>query len=324
MTKKITVIVTAYNRTNYLDNALHSLDRQTLAKNLFDVVLVTNFEFNLERYANLRIKHIITEGKDGEFVEKALLLTNSEIICFLDDDDYYLNMKLERVLSNFGSRFIYYRHRKMDFLDKSEIQHNRELNRASRGTITEIRSDSKKPKTLRALKMGMNNSTICVKKEVLTSNLSFISKIPCCIDEALFLLFSYLPGDGLFDSSALSMYRNTKRDIRASIITETKALDFYNHALTYLEGPLISQYVHFQIVKTRFKLFLLTNRETYFPVTNDLTTCFHAALTGLDGINTKITFLQMLTKVHFYRLSLVIDRLLVKIVLIFRKIQKVL
>ena len=43
-TPYISVIVTAYNRRQYLPDALRSLEAQTLSKDKFEVIVVKNFE----------------------------------------------------------------------------------------------------------------------------------------------------------------------------------------------------------------------------------------------------------------------------------------
>ena len=60
--KKLSVIITAHNRKNYLEDALESLIDQTLDRNLFEIIVVKNFydgnlDQLLERNRVVSIKH---------------------------------------------------------------------------------------------------------------------------------------------------------------------------------------------------------------------------------------------------------------------------
>ncbi|NAZ31634.1 MAG: glycosyltransferase, partial [Acidilobus sp.] len=109
----ISVIVTAYNRRKYLPFALRSLEAQTLPRNRFEVIVVKNFE-------DKKSDNIISRNgwKDvynddpyhGRMVLAGLEESRGEVITFLDDDDMYVNNRLEEVYKAFTSfkRLVYF------------------------------------------------------------------------------------------------------------------------------------------------------------------------------------------------------------------------
>jgi len=102
----ISVIVTAYNRRRYLPFALRSLEAQTLPRDRFEVIVVKNFD-------DKESDDIISMNgwKDvynddpyyGRMVLAGLEESRGEVITFLDDDDMYVNNRLEEVYKAFTS-----------------------------------------------------------------------------------------------------------------------------------------------------------------------------------------------------------------------------
>ena len=130
----ISVIVTAYNRKEFLKDSLESLLKQTISVNEFEVILITNFEFDIGDYNNLQIRQQITEGSMREFMIRGIEMSNGEIICFLDDDDIFMEDKLKKVKEIFQSNpdVDYYRHnfQEVDYslkpLRRNSVKHVRE------------------------------------------------------------------------------------------------------------------------------------------------------------------------------------------------------
>jgi len=102
----VSVIVTAYNRRRYLPFALRSLEAQTLPRDKFEVIVVKNFD---DRESDNIIS--MNGWKDvynddpyyGRMVLAGLEESRGEVITFLDDDDMYVNNRLEEVYKAFTS-----------------------------------------------------------------------------------------------------------------------------------------------------------------------------------------------------------------------------
>lgn len=98
MDPHISVIVTAYNRKKYLPDALRSLERQTLARDEFEVIVVKNFEDQASDEIIRRNgwRWIYSgEKAQGPFILAGLEESRGEIITFLEDDDMYAPERLQ-------------------------------------------------------------------------------------------------------------------------------------------------------------------------------------------------------------------------------------
>ncbi|MGC9079884.1 MAG: glycosyltransferase family 2 protein, partial [Nanopusillaceae archaeon] len=102
----ISVIVTAHNRKQFLSYALKSLEKQTLDKNKFEVVVVKNFEDPISDNIIKRNKwkNIITDIVPlGGKIALGLKESKGNIITFLEDDDMYREDRLEKIYKAFSS-----------------------------------------------------------------------------------------------------------------------------------------------------------------------------------------------------------------------------
>jgi glycosyltransferase involved in cell wall biosynthesis len=106
--KMISVILTAYNRKEYLKNALDSLKRQTI-KN-FEIILITNFDFPLYNFGELNIKHIVMDGNIGKFLYEGVKNSSGDVLVLMDDDDTFSENKLKYVDNTFKDKKIGYLH----------------------------------------------------------------------------------------------------------------------------------------------------------------------------------------------------------------------
>ncbi|MFP3319594.1 MAG: glycosyltransferase family A protein [Acidilobus sp.] len=109
----ISVIVTAYNRRRYLPFALRSLEAQTLPRDKFEVIVVKNFDDKESDDIISRNgwKEVYNDDLyHGRMVLAGLEESRGEVITLLDDDDMYVNSRLEEVYKAFTSfkRLVYF------------------------------------------------------------------------------------------------------------------------------------------------------------------------------------------------------------------------
>jgi len=118
----ISVIITAYNRKEFLLDAIKSVINQTLDKRYYEIIVIKNFKDEIiDRFIeNNDIKNIIMDGTIGEFLYTGIKNSSGNIISFLDDDDLFLNNKLEYVYNYFknNNNLVYY-HNMAQFIDEN-------------------------------------------------------------------------------------------------------------------------------------------------------------------------------------------------------------
>jgi len=104
----ISVVITAYDRRKYLNEAIASAFSQTRPPD--EVIVITNFEYS----SNYPIKHILDKEAEPlnitKFTWKAIESTKGDIIAPLDDDDKFLPNKIERIANAFSDPNVIFFH----------------------------------------------------------------------------------------------------------------------------------------------------------------------------------------------------------------------
>lgn len=144
----ISVIITAYNRKEFLLSAIKSVLNQTLDKKYYEIIVIKNFQDkNIDNFINEnKIKHILMEGTMGEFLYKGISEANGEIISFLDDDDLFFENKLDIVYKEFkkDNNIVYYhnwcvpRNRNGKILNTNSINNSPDINMSAIAIKTSI------------------------------------------------------------------------------------------------------------------------------------------------------------------------------------------
>jgi len=103
----ISVIISAYNRREFLKNAIRSVYNQLLDKGLYEVVVVKSFEDkDIDDYiAKLGYKNIVYDTPSyGERVSAGIEESKGEILAFLEDDDEFEPNKLSKMYNVFSTQ----------------------------------------------------------------------------------------------------------------------------------------------------------------------------------------------------------------------------
>ena len=117
---KVSVIITAYNRKDYLLSAVRSVADQTLSKDLYEVIVVKNFEDKqIDDYIRrLGFKNVVYDTpRYGEQVAVGIEESSGDVLAFLEDDDEFKREKLSEVYKAFSLyKDISYFHNSREFL----------------------------------------------------------------------------------------------------------------------------------------------------------------------------------------------------------------
>jgi len=203
----ISVIVTAYNRKKYLPFALRSLQEQTLSKDMFEVIVVKNFEDpESDSIISRNLwKDIYSDSPlYGRFFLDGFKKARGDVITFLDDDDIYAQNRLEELYKAFTRhKNLVYFHNSWEFISKkgrrlenSTLQPPRNLigNGDVIIDVDRLHGLAREYKISVAdlilwhvrLAADVNHSSLAVKKYVLEHNYDLLMMLSCCLDTFIF------------------------------------------------------------------------------------------------------------------------------------------
>lgn len=209
-TPKISVIITAHDRKEYLANAIGSVINQTVEKSNYEVIVIKNFEdegiddiIRKEAIISIRSED---NSKIGEDLYLGIINSHADIICFLDDDDLFTSDKLENVLKAF-----------FDYPDISLYVNGRSYIRDDLTEITykdfgydydrEFFIDKDNQYMIILLPVIFNMSSMCIKKSILIDFISHLKTVSFSPDD--FMLYLNLCNQGFIyrDNKKLTIYR---------------------------------------------------------------------------------------------------------------------
>jgi glycosyltransferase involved in cell wall biosynthesis len=318
MPPKISVIVTAYNRKEFLQTALCSLVKQSLDKKLFEVILLTNFQLDIEEFSNLNIHHYILEGTVGEYLYKAINLSKGEIITFLDDDDVFLPNKLSRLDNFFTEEFEYYKNNLRVFFQDPKVMTKQKIFHKRLKVITS--KALKKPN-----KYAYNKSSISIRRSQIIKFIDILRELDGLDDWFFFFSFLYEKKKGIYDPEVLTLYRKHLSASSQAVNVLDKNYGFYLNFLDRLimsfsyirnifPNPAITKVIDFQISIFRSRKNLLKNNLADNTLRNDLKTISKAFMHNYN--DPKIVFVLMVrvfVAVHWTKLYPSIDNFYVKV-----------
>jgi glycosyltransferase involved in cell wall biosynthesis len=159
------VVITAYNRKQYLKCAVDSVLNQSLARELYEVLIAKNFvsEYDNDwKFLGIRLV-AANDVYRGRVIANLVPNLRGDFVAFLDDDDWWHSSKLERALTAIQRepRLCYYHNGLMDVVNGKTIKVNRFW--------------------LRAIPWGNSSSTV-IKKQVLLDQLDTLRSIRGDVD----------------------------------------------------------------------------------------------------------------------------------------------
>jgi glycosyltransferase involved in cell wall biosynthesis len=205
----ISVIITAYNRKNYILDAINSALNQTLTKDKFEVIVVTNFYDKkiTELQNDLKIKHLyLQDGTIGKFILEGLNISSGDIITFLDDDDLYDSKRLDTVYKLFNNfpEVNYYKSSNIMIDSSGRILPGMRRKQSCHGGFYSKKKLLEKG-NLQRLQFNLSCST--VRKEVLNSFTQLLLQMSGGTDIMLYYMAMAYGGIMYLDCTPLTYYR---------------------------------------------------------------------------------------------------------------------
>ena len=102
----ISVIITAYNRKEFILDAVNSVINQSLERSKYEIIVVKNYlDDTIDKFLHENnIIDLYTDRKPlGAKIANGIEKSKGEVICFLEDDDLFLPEKLYEIYNSNSS-----------------------------------------------------------------------------------------------------------------------------------------------------------------------------------------------------------------------------
>jgi glycosyltransferase involved in cell wall biosynthesis len=202
----VSIVVLAYNRDRYVMDAVKSTLNQTLPRDRYEIIVVTNMpsvEKMVKDSADRVVRH--NDAKDG--YARGVEVSNGELVAFLDDDDMFARGKLEHVIEAFNKdKSLGFYHHNVGFIDEQ----GRVLDKVPEYWRTKVLNERVYARTLEEKKklveylinevhrfrrdlrdpfywLGFNSSSIAVKRDLVVNYLDALGRLYVAVDNLHFV-----------------------------------------------------------------------------------------------------------------------------------------
>jgi len=211
----ISVIITAYNRKEFLLDAFNSALNQTLSKDKYEIIVTKNFrDSKIDSYIKKNGGKLVffEEGSIGEQIADALKYARGEVICFLDDDDLFMKEKLEYIYNTFleNKNLVYINNARIYIDDKGNYLNKGPSKFEKREKDITIKGFNKKPVELLRVQQYANpwhnNSSIAIRKPILKRFMNALYSLKST-EDVFYYFISLISGDLLISDQSLTKFR---------------------------------------------------------------------------------------------------------------------
>ena len=218
----ISVISITYQRKEFINQAITSALEQTLSREFYEIILVTDVDVDEQLIAKGNVIVLHSSERDvGAKVAMALDSCAGEVICLLEDDDLWERNKLETVFAEFtanSSLGFYHNGWAVIDVEGRPVSHpvhstgRRIMARIGGVTATGRSLSYAGVRRLVRLNADFNGSSISLRKSILAERVEYLRRIRLNYDP--FLFYSAIVSGYLIkvDSLILTRYRVHKKN----------------------------------------------------------------------------------------------------------------
>ena len=239
---KVSVIITAYNRKEFLEQAIESVVTQDVDPSVIEIIVVSNFELDSNLISKrIKISSIFMDGTIGEFLYAGVQASKSDLIAFLDDDDIFKPGKLRSVIEIFAeNQELCYYHNAPEYLNTNleRINYARLVERKSQQSfdsklVVDVRTNLKSIKAAIDFNGDFNLSCISLRRESYLESMPLLKQITSCQDGFFFWSAILLGARLIIDGRKLTGYRVHSLNVSGSINFENKVKEIEKEVHTY-------------------------------------------------------------------------------------------
>ena len=242
----ISVIITAYNRKDFIKEAVQSVLNQTLDKNLYEIIVIKNFKTHLDqKWRREGVKLIYkSEGSIGEFLTYGILHSKGSIIAFLDDDDTFTKDKIKIIYGVFSedpNLFYYHNNSKVIYGKNSNITNMFIPNIKKRLFVNADNQGSIYKFIL--LSGYFTLSSVAIKKDLALSSIKYLKKIASNQDDFFAYAAIGFRNKIMCDNLILTNYRIHRKNTSISTHNNSYKLGYKNYIkMSYVFRKLLYTY----------------------------------------------------------------------------------
>ncbi|QXJ34880.1 glycosyltransferase family A protein [Saccharolobus shibatae] len=261
----LSVILTAYNRKEYIKDAIKSLSAQTLDNSKFEVLYFTNFpdydNICSNTFKNVKIFHP-KNSSWGEWIYLATINADGSVLTFLDDDDMYEKHRLERI-SNILRK---YEESQCIFYINNFIIYKKEISNKNEKDYKVYSINAYNLHEFRKLIRNKiyNNSRIAFSKKLFLDNLNLLRNIHAELFDTLSFSLAYESKCKIIvDEYPLTIIRNTPNSLsKPSMNYLNRSLQITDFILNYIaKSKELRAYLKFGKLYTNYLLHKLHKKE---------------------------------------------------------------
>ena len=238
----ISIIITAYNRKEFLLDAINSVLKQTVDKSSYEIIVISNFDVDVSQFdPEYEIRTVFMDGTIGEFLFRGINMAKYNIIAFLDDDDTFEIEKLSRLIEIFSSnQGLCYYHNSMRYVNsnRQKIDYVRLVEKRSRtinGQFITFNSRNNLNKIKAALENrgDFNLSSIAISKDFYQKYLHLLRQIKSNQDGFFFWTGIISMGQLVIDNVELTNYRVHEMNVSGQLSFYSKAQEVQKEIYTF-------------------------------------------------------------------------------------------
>lgn len=206
---KTSVIIRAYNRKQFLRDAVNSVREQTVKPD--EVIIMKNFEDPEIDKLDGEFVLMKPSGSLGNQIKDIIMRLTGDIVLFLDDDDRFSKDKVERVKEKFSDGVSYY-HNGHALIDETGnrmkgYMHKQPKTPLKVNSLSELKFAIRSRNDVSLHPILFNTSSVAIGKSVL---IPYISVLPDLIDGTDWFFFFLALNEHVemyFDPDPLTEYR---------------------------------------------------------------------------------------------------------------------
>jgi glycosyltransferase involved in cell wall biosynthesis len=217
----ISVVITAYNRKQYLLQAVSSVLNQKLDRRLYEIIVVKNFkDEEIDRFLDINevINLYNTSKEIGKMQSVAIKIAKGEVISFLDDDDMFTPNKLSVIFRIFTmcDEIDFYHNGRIIISDHHD---NMPFDIIGRASVYYIHSRKNKCDINKVFNIidALNGSSITISRRLALKGINILEKVKK-VQDLFWFWFACEHGKILLvDNRPLTIYRLHTSNISAKL-----------------------------------------------------------------------------------------------------------